>query len=344
MHCMQILIYSDETIDLNTQGLASGLEATTGWSVGAGGEDFTAPTGSVHHPYSYEALPKSLLIEAHSADLAVFFTRVPYDNNFFYMRSGNLAIVSFYAWEQLTSLPLENGAIYFIMSLLRSSLPLAESHGEISGCVHDFLWAKRGVDIGMRAGHFCSACKATLADHGMDAAQQQLFDNIDRVLGDLSSSSRADRNVIESWASRPHVAQDGPSFDVFICHNVEDKDEVRQLARTLSSKGVRVWLDEEQLRPGLAWQIALEDQISSIRTAAIFVGSSGLGPWQDLEMRAFLAEFNSRQCPVIPVILQSASSVPKLPIFLRQVTWVDFRENQESAMKRLLWGITGRKA
>jgi hypothetical protein len=60
-----------------------------------------------------------------------------------------------------------------------------------------------------------------------------------------------------------------------------------------------------------------------------------------VELRAFLSEFVNRRCPVIPVILAGAKTVPELPIFLRQLTWVDFRQNPDDAMARLIWGITG---
>ena len=72
-----------------------------------------------------------------------------------------------------------------------------------------------------------------------------------------------------------------------------------------------------------------------------FVGSSGLGPWQSTEMRAFLNEFVERNCPVIPVLLGNTPQQPKLPIFLRGHTWVDFRTDTE-AMENLIWGITGK--
>jgi hypothetical protein len=50
-------------------------------------------------------------------------------------------------------------------------------------------------------------------------------------------------------------------FDVFLCHNSEDKPEVRQIARRLAAEGIKPWLDEEQIRPGTSWQTALGQQI-----------------------------------------------------------------------------------
>ncbi|MEO1392668.1 MAG: GUN4 domain-containing protein [Cyanobacteria bacterium J06634_5] len=132
-------------------------------------------------------------------------------------------------------------------------------------------------------------------------------------------------------------------FDVFMCHNGEDKPAVIRIAEQLQTQGIQPWLDEWELRPGLDWQVALEAQIEQIKTAAVFVGPAGLGPWQVREMQAFLREFVERGCPVIPVLLPDAPAEPKLPTFLRGKTWVDFRRESPEPFGRLVWGITGVK-
>jgi DNA-binding response OmpR family regulator len=132
-------------------------------------------------------------------------------------------------------------------------------------------------------------------------------------------------------------------FDVFLCHNSEDKSEVKEIGRRLAQLGILPWLDEWNLRPGLPWQRALEQQIEGIKAAAVFVGKNGIGPWQENELDAFLREFVTRKCPVIPVLLSSAPAEPKLPIFLKHMTWVDFRKQDPDPMKQLSWGVTGER-
>ncbi len=107
--------------------------------------------------------------------------------------------------------------------------------------------------------------------------------------------------------------------------------------------GILPWLDEWELRPGLPWQHLLENQIGQIRSAAVFVGKEGIGPWQQLELQAFLREFVKRGCPVIPVLLANAPKEPQLPIFLNTMTWVDFRKRNPDPMQQLIWGITGKR-
>jgi hypothetical protein len=104
---------------------------------------------------------------------------------------------------------------------------------------------------------------------------------------------------------------------------------------------IKPWLDEEQLPPGLPWQPRLEREIENIRAAAVFVGEKGIGPWQSMEIYAFLSEFVRRNCPVIPTILPNAPAQPTLPVFLRLMNWVDMRG--DDGLEKLIWGITGQR-
>jgi hypothetical protein len=114
-------------------------------------------------------------------------------------------------------------------------------------------------------------------------------------------------------------------FDVFLCHNSQDKPEVTEIALKLEEMGLRPWLDEWALQPGLPWQRELERQIQSIKAAAVFVGGSGIGPWQEMEIEAYLRRFVRKGSPVIQVLLTNAPKEPALPVFLEGNTWVDFR-------------------
>lgn len=132
-------------------------------------------------------------------------------------------------------------------------------------------------------------------------------------------------------------------FDVFLCHNSADKPAVKLIARQLMESGLLPWLDVWELPPGQAWQPLLEKQLGTIKSAAVFVGSAGLGPWQEQEMYGLLREFVDRKSPVIPVLLPDAPSKPELPLFLRALTWVDFRSADPDPLSLLVWGITGKR-
>ena len=132
-------------------------------------------------------------------------------------------------------------------------------------------------------------------------------------------------------------------FDVFLCHNSEDKPQVKEIGEKLKEYSLKPWLDIWELRPGHSWQDTLEEKIEEIHAAAVFVGKNGFGPWQKQELKAYLREFVNRNCPVIPILLSDTPEKPQLPLFLRGLTWVDFRTSDPDPMDQLIWGITGKK-
>jgi hypothetical protein len=133
-----------------------------------------------------------------------------------------------------------------------------------------------------------------------------------------------------------------PSFDCFLSHNSKDKPAVRALKLALEARGLRCWLDEEQLRPGLPWQSLLEQGIKGAGSVAVCVAADGIGPWEDEEQQAALRLAVRDGRAVIPVVLPGAPVQPELPLFLSGRTWVDLRDGLEGeGLARLVWGITG---
>lgn len=136
-------------------------------------------------------------------------------------------------------------------------------------------------------------------------------------------------------------------FDVFLSHSSKDKPAVRELRDRLAARQLTVWFDEDELRPGIPWQQLLEDGIVKSRSVVVAVAGHGVGPWENEEMRAALqlaVDDKATVRPVIPVLLRGAQR-PTLPLFLRNRTWVDLGADgdEEQALDRLVWGITGRK-
>lgn len=330
---MRVGLYTDNTLPLALEPLCQLLNSTCEKiTFAVGGERFRINTPSVSNPSSYEQLPKKLVAETEKYDLAILCTTVPYDNNAFFDAERPIVIVSFNGWNLLTDLPVSNGLVYFVASVVGDELGLDNIHDNNTGCLNDFLWDKSGVDLGMRAAFICGDCLNSYED------KHKIVPDINRLLDLVSSASRAGKDVLNMLPILPGESRQ--VFDVFLCHNSVDKPIVRRLNEAFSSAGIKTWLDEEQLAPGVPWQPELEKQIGSVRAACVFVGKSGVGPWQDAELRAFLSEFVSRGCPVIPVILPNTREVPELPIFLKQMTWVDLRKQYESNLIKLIKALS----
>jgi hypothetical protein len=169
---------------------------------------------------------------------------------------------------------------------------------------------------------------------------ESLLDSICR--GDLTDFKVVDIEFLQASLAKAIVnrkRRDG-RYDVFMCHNSQDKTEVLTIAAQLERRGLLPWIDEVDLKPGMPWQRAIEEQIERIGSVAVFIGSHGNGPWQTMEIEAFVREHVGRGSPVIPAILAS-SSEPKLPPFLNGMHRVDFRKERPSPIAQLVWGITG---
>lgn len=74
-------------------------------------------------------------------------------------------------------------------------------------------------------------------------------------------------------------------IDVFISHKGKDKPAVEILAHKLKAKGVKVWLDKWNLIRGEPRQEGLEEALDNCQTYMVFVGPSGISPWENEEMR-----------------------------------------------------------
>ena len=186
----------------------------------------------------------------------------------------------------------------------------------------------------------CPVCEAEISL--LDREEQRIAIGPSRVPGiDRAADKQRELEMAASILQGKTATRD---FDIFLCHNSEDKPVVKEIGEQLKKRGILPWLDEWELRPGVLWQEVLEKQIKNIKSVAVFIGRNGTGPWQDREMLGFLLESVERKCLVIPVILRDCVKDPELPTFFKGMTWVDFRKEDPDPLERLIWGITGERS
>lgn len=331
---MKAGLYADNTIPISLDSLCEMLNSLCkAIEFSSGSQPFRVDTAKIASPTDAEMHSSELQAESASFDISFLATNVPYDNNYFFMSSGKRIVISFNGWNTLTALPIANGLVYFIASIVLSDLDVGSPHDEMTGCVNDFLWDKRGVDVGMRAAFICDSCLATAPK---DERACAVVADVQAMLDVVSRASRVGADVVLTGLQDAGTS----SFDVFLCHSSADKPAVREIDRRLRDAGIRTWLDEDQVPLGLPWQPVLEASIQDINSAMVLVGPSGQGPWQRAEIWAILDEFMRRSCPVIPVILPEASGgPPELPLFLRQMMWLDLRQEYDSNVEKLIHAL-----
>ncbi len=132
-------------------------------------------------------------------------------------------------------------------------------------------------------------------------------------------------------------------FDAFISHSRVDGEWVRRLKGALEDKGVKVWLDRDEIRPGDLFVTSLEVGLSDSTAVLIVVSPEAIGsPWVEEEYARALAQASDRRRRVIPCLLRDA----ELPAFLAGRQWVDFRDDSKFAesLEHLLFGLRGRSS
>lgn len=139
------------------------------------------------------------------------------------------------------------------------------------------------------------------------------------------------------------VASGSEEYDVFICYNSDDVEEVTGTIRELERRGIRAWFDRDRVLPGDPVMQVLNQVLGRVRSAVVFLGDRGLGRFQGREHEALLAQLDARNCRIIPVILASATRPPAMPPLLAAYSWVDLRDSSADALLRLCWAVTGRR-
>jgi TIR domain len=140
------------------------------------------------------------------------------------------------------------------------------------------------------------------------------------------------------------------NYDAFVSYNSVDREVAERIVKRLESDwGLTCWLDTRQLVPGEPWQEAIEAALEKCGAVVVLIGSSGIGPWHNVEWRTanHLSISTNEGRRTIPVILPGVSeeTVKSLPSFLRRLTWVDLRKGiTRESLRRLHTGILGASA
>ena len=133
-------------------------------------------------------------------------------------------------------------------------------------------------------------------------------------------------------------------FDAFLSHGPTDSDWAIRLKMALEERGLSVWLDREQIRPGDSIVADVEAGLELCKSYVLVVSPDAIrSQWVSKEYHraVTLAKQKDRPLQLIPVILGKA----ELPGFLSTRNWVEFLDDStfDANIERLIWGITGTK-
>lgn len=350
----EIILYEDETLNLAIDAIVNNLNNICKTvSFKKGKSKLTINNAVSIQPDAYTILPQSVKDETKSCFQAIMFTKKQYYNNYFFESCGNQVIISFFGWNYLTNLSQNNGAVHFIANIIALYIDASKRHDDMTGCIYDFGWNKKGIDLEMRNSYICPLCLDRLKQKKLSTEKKDLLRDLKEILNALGSASKWNQDIVTYWqqnelsykkeeqTDRKKGARN--NYDVFLAHNSLDEALVEHICNELKRKGLKPWLDKEQIPPGRWFQDVIQDAIKNISSAAIIIGQNGLGKWQVVELRSFISQCVNRNIPVIPVLLPGVNTIPPDLIFLNEFNWVKFNNsvNEVDAIENLIWGITG---
>ncbi len=132
------------------------------------------------------------------------------------------------------------------------------------------------------------------------------------------------------------------TFDIFLSYRSTDKKAAENLRNALEARGIRVWLDKDQIRPGDLFAEALETGLATSRAVGLLLTPDSLSSnWVKNEYYRALSLNAAGELQLIPLLFGGA----ELPGFLKDRNWIDFQNTDyEQSVDKLIWpGITGRQ-
>src|SRR6185369_12274806 len=110
---------------------------------------------------------------------------------------------------------------------------------------------------------------------------------------------------------------------IFLSHNHKDKPFVRQLALELKKRGVKVWLDEAEIKVGDSLIMKIQEGLDEMEYVGAILSNNSVGSaWVEKELEtALYQEINGRQVKILPILIDDC----KLPSFLVSKAYADFR-------------------
>lgn len=125
-------------------------------------------------------------------------------------------------------------------------------------------------------------------------------------------------------------------MQIFISHSSQDKPFARRLRDEIQKRGLRVWLDEAEVRVGQSIPEEIGRAVESSEVFCILISQrSSRSPWVTRELNAFLPRMISKGGVILPCKLDDAPTHP----LLADIKYADFSESYQKGLTALLNGI-----
>lgn len=109
---------------------------------------------------------------------------------------------------------------------------------------------------------------------------------------------------------------------LFLSHSRQDKFFARKLAEILESRGVKVWIDEAELKVGDSLLQRISEGMGKTDFFGIVLSHNSVSsPWVQKELQmAMNEEIHGKKIRVLPILLEKC----EIPVFLKDKVFADF--------------------
>ena len=115
---------------------------------------------------------------------------------------------------------------------------------------------------------------------------------------------------------------------IFFSYSRKDSEFVLDLAQKLRSNGIDVWLDQLDIKPGTAWDDAIEDALNISDTLLVVLSKTSVESKNVRDEYSFALEEGKK---IVPVLIEDCT----IPFRLRRLQYADFTTDAEIGMQTL---------
>lgn len=154
----------------------------------------------------------------------------------------------------------------------------------------------------------------------MSEIQELITEALGKGVTEAILLSAIRRSVSASISDREHI-----TATVFLSYASNDKEPVRRVADGLQRAGIRVWFDEESIKPGSKWVQEIERGLDAADFVIFFISPSSVASgWAQQELQiAMSRQLSGSGGPrILPVLLERAD----VPPLLRSIQWLDMTD------------------
>jgi len=190
-----IKLYKDVDTNIDIDGLVELLNMQCSYINFTAGERLKIDEDKISSPNTHLRISE-LLEHDEGISRRFFFTERQYDDNYFFHTHKKLTIASIFGWNSLTELPMNNGATYFIATIIALEIDNSFRHGKATGCIYDFLKIKNDIDDGMKEGRVCQSCLKRI-EANLSNENKLLLNDLRAILNRLSQTSKQGLDILE---------------------------------------------------------------------------------------------------------------------------------------------------